>query len=173
MHRYYKDDDAREFVRPAPNLGTPVSSLDCSCGCSTQVARARLKRYERTSIDETQGPCPFCIELDSGRPVVAEYGTVMAIEDLAPVVEGHLLIVTRRHTKDLFTMTAEEHADAMTLAGILRERALAAEPNITGFNVGANCGASAGQKVMHAHIHFIPRRRETPIKGAIRNKMAY
>ena len=53
------------------------------------------------------------------------------------------------------------------------QRAMEADPAITGFNVGANCGVSAGQKVMHAHIHFIPRRGETPIKGAIRNKMAY
>jgi len=132
-----------------------------------------IQNAERTEHDEAQGQCPFCIELDFGGRVVAEFGTVVAITDLTPVTEGHLLIVTRRHTEDLFSMTAKEHADAMMLAGMLRARALIAEPSITGFNVGANCGASAGQKVMHAHIHFIPRRCETPIKGAIRNKMVY
>jgi diadenosine tetraphosphate (Ap4A) HIT family hydrolase len=29
---------------------------------------------------------------------------------------------------------------------------------VKGFNVGMNCGEAAGQTVMHAHIHLIPRR---------------
>ena len=29
---------------------------------------------------------------------------------------------------------------------------------ITGLNVGVNDGVSAGQTVMHCHIHLIPRR---------------
>lgn len=128
---------------------------------------------ETTEHDGAQGQCPFCIEAASGEHVVAECGTVVAIADSEPVAEGHLLIVTRRHTEDLFSMTDREHADAMKLAGMLRERATGADAAITGFNVGANCGASAGQRIMHAHIHFIPRRDEAPMKGVIRNKMTY
>ena len=132
-----------------------------------------MQMTEQTEHDDPQAPCPFCTEAASGEHVVAECGTVVAIADLTPVAEGHLLIITRRHTEDLFSMTAQERADAMTLAGTLREQALAADTTVTGFNVGANCGASAGQQVMHAHIHFIPRRGDAPIKGAIRNKMTY
>lgn len=29
--------------------------------------------------------------------------------------------------------------------------------SVTGFNVVTNCGEVAGQSVMHAHIHLIPR----------------
>jgi ATP adenylyltransferase len=29
---------------------------------------------------------------------------------------------------------------------------------VTGFNIGTNSGASAGQTVLQAHIHLIPRR---------------
>ncbi len=37
--------------------------------------------------------------------------------------------------------------------------ALSAEDGlITGFNFGSNDGVSAGQTVMHAHYHIIPRR---------------
>jgi len=133
----------------------------------------KTQMSEQTDIDEAQGECPFCAELESAKHIVAEYGAVVAIADNTPVTEGHMLIVTRRHTKDLFSMTPQEQADAMKLAGMLRDRALAAEPDITGFNVGANCGASAGQKVIHAHIHFIPRRGETPIKGSIRNMLEH
>ena len=131
---------------------------------------------EHTEQHETPPPgesCPFCIEAACAEHVVAEFGTVVAIRDAEPVAPGHLLIVPRRHTEDLFSMTAREHADAMTLARMLRESALGADASITGFNVGANCGASAGQRVMHAHIHFIPSRDDSPVKGVIRNRMAY
>jgi len=105
--------------------------------------------------------------------IVETCGTVVAAEDAFPVSEGHMLIVTVRHTEDIFTMTDDERSDAMKMVGILKRRALDIDPSITGFNVGANCGVSAGQHVMHAHIHFIPRRDTEPVKGVVRNKMAY
>ena len=124
------------------------------------------------------GPdCPFCREeLRLAAP--DRRGTVFAIPDACPVAGGHMLVVTVRHTPDFFSMTAEERRDADELLRTLRERAIREDPSITGFNVGANCGASAGQHVMHAHIHFIPRREgDGPdgrgVKGVVRNKMAY
>ena len=134
---------------------------------------AMTEQSEQHETNSADGPCPFCYEASSGEHVVAEFGTVVAIADTVPVAQGHLLIITRRHADDLFAMTAAEQADAMTLAGMLRDGALKDDPAITGFNVGANCGVSAGQRVMHAHIHFIPRRGEAPVKGVIRNKMTY
>jgi len=121
--------------------------------------------------------CAFCRAAARSRPV-AEHGTVLAIPDASPVAAGHLLVITRRHTADLFSMTAEEKRDALELLAALRERALRDDPAITGFNVGINCGASAGQGIMHAHIHFIPRRDSEEggpgsVKGVIRNKMTY
>jgi len=108
---------------------------------------------------ETQGQCPFCTEAASSEHVVAEFGTVVAIADLAPVAEGHLLIITRRHTEDLFSMTAQEQADAMTLAGMLRRRALAGDPGVTGFTVGANCGSCRSAGDARAHPLYSPPRR--------------
>ncbi len=49
----------------------------------------------------------------------------------------------------------------------------------SGFNVGVNCGRSAGQTVFHAHIHLIPRRdgdTKNPkggVRGVIRDKTGY
>jgi len=131
----------------------------------------------RTTEPQRGGDCPFCRREVQSDPVAAR-GTVLAIRDAAPVTEGHLLVITRRHTADLFSMTAEEKRDALDLLAALRERALRDDPAITGFNVGINCGASAGQGIMHAHFHFIPRRAGEEggpgrVKGVIRNKMTY
>jgi len=41
---------------------------------------------------------------------------------------------------------------------ILKEKLCREDDSITGFNIGVNCGESAGQTIMHAHIHLIPRR---------------
>ena len=115
---------------------------------------------------ETQGQCPFCTEAASSEHVVAEFGTVVAIADLAPVAEGHLLIITRRHTEDLFSMTAQEQADAMTLAGMLRRRALAGDPGVTGFTVGANCGSCRSTIRLRSSRQNAPARRTEPSRGA-------
>jgi diadenosine tetraphosphate (Ap4A) HIT family hydrolase len=122
--------------------------------------------------EKINSDCPFCGGAFEAE-IVERCGSVVAVEDGKPVSPGHMLIVTLRHTEDIFSMTDEERSDAMKMVGVLRRRALEIDPSITGFNVGANCGVSAGQHVMHAHIHFIPRRDDELVKGVIRNKMAY
>ena len=53
------------------------------------------------------------------------------------------------------------------------------DPTITGFNIGMNSGETAGQTVMHSHIHLIPRRKGDTlnprggVRGVIPNKMDY
>ncbi|MBW1780791.1 MAG: HIT family protein [Deltaproteobacteria bacterium] len=123
-------------------------------------------------------PCPFCGERLSGR-VIEDQGTVIAIRDRYPVTRYHTLIVPKRHTADFFTMTSQERSDAEALILSLKNDILKNDPSVTGFNMGVNCGASAGQTIMHAHIHLIPRRDgDTPnprggVRGVVPDKMAY
>ena len=122
--------------------------------------------------------CPFC-EPDRGPKVVERCGTVVAIADKNPVTKGHMLILPVRHTPDYFAMTPEEKKDADRLIRILRDRIEASDATVTGFNIGVNCGTSAGQTIMHAHIHFIPRRDgDVPqprggVRGVIPDQQAY
>ena len=50
---------------------------------------------------------------------------------------------------------------------------------VTGFNVGINAGASAGQTVFHVHVHLIPRRHgdvvdpRGGVHGVIPSKQGY
>jgi diadenosine tetraphosphate (Ap4A) HIT family hydrolase len=122
--------------------------------------------------------CPFCLDRLKNR-LVAEHGTMWAIEDGYPVTEGHLLIIPKRHSPDWLALTEQETRDADALVRILCRRLALANSRITGFNIGMNCGASAGQTVFHAHIHLIPRRDgDTPnpqggVRGVIPAKMNY
>lgn len=40
----------------------------------------------------------------------------------------------------------------------LRKTLPEGDPTVTGFNVGINCGTTAGQTIHHCHVHLIPRR---------------
>ncbi len=118
---------------------------------------------------EYTGGCPFCRPHIESK-IRQRCGTVVAIEDKHPVTKGHMLIVPIRHTQDFFSMTSEEKEDAARLVQLLRDRIKASDSAVTGFNVGINCGESAGQTIMHAHIHLIPRRDGdmTQPKGGVR-----
>lgn len=122
--------------------------------------------------------CPFCADRVKVRSV-EEHGTAIAIRDRYPVTKYHTLVMPLRHTPDFFTMTSQERRDAEALILSLKNEILKNDPSVTGFNMGVNCGESAGQTIMHAHIHLIPRRDgDTPnprggVRGVIPDKMAY
>jgi len=122
--------------------------------------------------------CPFC-RPNMASTIVEERGTVVAIEDRHPVTKGHMLVLPIRHTPDFFAMTCEEKKDADDLIELLRGQIQASDSTVTGFNIGVNCGESAGQTIMHAHIHLIPRRDgdmarpRGGVRGVIPGKRGY
>lgn len=77
--------------------------------------------------------------------------------DAFPVADGHTLVVPRKHVSTMFELTTPEQNAIWELVARVRERLLA-EMQPDGFNIGINDGLAAGQTVMHAHIHIIPRR---------------
>lgn len=128
--------------------------------------------------EEADDTCLFCYVQHQDR-IVAELDTVFAMKDGHPVTEGHHLILPKRHTIDYFTMTPQEREETSALLVLLQQKLLADDSSITGFNIGMNCGESAGQSIFHAHTHLIPRRdgdTKKPkggIRGVIPDKMGY
>lgn len=119
--------------------------------------------------------CPFCGKVN----IVAENNSVFSIRDNYPVSEGHHLIIPFRHTDNYFSMTETERNDSTELIRVLKNQLEESDNTINGFNIGMNSGESAGQTIMHSHIHLIPRRHgdtENPrggVRGVIPNKMDY
>ena len=69
-----------------------------------------------------------------------------------------MLVIPKRHVPDYFTLGQAELNCLHSLMSSLKEKALGTDSSILGFNVGVNCGETAGQTVMHCHVHLIPRR---------------
>ena len=101
---------------------------------------------------DPNNPCLFC----TARSVTQENALAYATRDTYPVSPGHTLIIPRRHCVDFFELTPDELAASMELV-VAEQRALAAELNPDGYNVGVNVGNAGGQSIRHVHIHLIPR----------------
>lgn len=99
--------------------------------------------------------CPLCSVADGGETLAANTRAV-AIWDAFPVSPGHALIVSRRHVAGLFDLSTEEQAALWGLLPAVRA-AIGARHAPSGYNVGVNVGAAAGQTVGHVHVHVIPR----------------
>jgi diadenosine tetraphosphate (Ap4A) HIT family hydrolase len=91
--------------------------------------------------------------------IIDENELAYVVQDAFPVTEGHRLIIPKRHVADYFELGQAELNAVNQL--LVKHKALLETQDtlISGFNVGINCGADAGQTIFHCHIHLIPRRQ--------------
>ena len=101
-------------------------------------------------VDE--GRCPFC----DGETGLVANDLAYARFDRYPVTQGHCLVVPRRHVPSYFEVTSEERVALWKLVEQVRAH-LDRDYAPDAYNIGINIGKTAGQTVMHAHIHVIPR----------------
>lgn len=112
--------------------------------------------------------CIFCSREELN--IIAENELCFAIYDKYPVNLGHVLIIPKRHYKSFFDATIEEVTAIYELIHKCKE-ILDKKYKPTGYNIGININESAGQTIMHLHVHLIPRYDndvEDP-RGGIRN----
>jgi ATP adenylyltransferase len=133
----------------------------------------------RKDVEATPVPgCRFCSP-DIQSRAVKEDENIFVIADQYPVTEGHLLIIPRRHVSDCMDLSFQERKRIDDMLRVLRKEIPFADPTVTGFNIGVNIGAAAGQTIFHAHVHLIPRRDgDTPdprggVRGVIPGKRSY
>ena len=128
-------------------------------------------------MKDPNNPCIFC----KIRKEELQFENQLAYSSLDsyPVSEFHSLIVPKRHVETYFELTKDEILACNELILKTKEKILKQDSSVQGFNIGTNAGKSAGQSIMHCHIHLIPRREgdvENPqggVRSGIPNKQHY
>lgn len=120
--------------------------------------------------------CVFC-SIDK-KDIVLENELALAFFDRFPVGKGHILIIPKRHAETYFDLTSEEKNKMESLLTRCKD-ILEQVYSPDGYNIGANCGETAGQTIFHCHIHLIPRYKgdmDNPqggVRGVIPEKRIY
>ncbi|MDD4910127.1 MAG: HIT domain-containing protein [Candidatus Omnitrophica bacterium] len=105
--------------------------------------------------------CIFCgaagTRSDKKHFVVLRSRNSLALLNIFPYNNGHLMVVPRRHVAELSGLSKEEIAD---LIGLLNRSKLLLDKVLKpqGYNVGMNLGKVSGAGFPgHLHIHIVPR----------------
>lgn len=114
-------------------------------------------------------PCPYCAHFAGHDEPSVTPGLIAEDETLAVVlapapgggIEGHGLVITRRHVPTVFDLTREEQ-EAVARAVFRLARALRSAFDLDGLLFEQRNGVAAGQSVPHVHFHVVPRRTGAP-----------
>lgn len=84
---------------------------------------------------------------------------VWAFMDIAPLVPGHALVVPVAHAEGLRDLDPAAGGRMFAVAQRVAAGLRRIDPDLGGVNLFLADGRGAGQEVMHAHLHVLPRRR--------------
>lgn len=110
--------------------------------------------------------------------ILFESDLFFMIYDAFPVSLGHILIISKSLKETFFDLDKNERNELPKMIQSARDL-IEVKFKPDGYNIGMNCGKTAGQTVMHFHCHVIPRYKgdiENPaggVRGVIPNKMKY
>jgi len=102
--------------------------------------------------------CIFCKIIAGQIPsvIVYEDEKVLAILDINPVNEGHVLVMPKMHAENLEEVSGQD-LTAVILAVQKLGSAVKRGLGVSGYNVTENNDPVAGQAIAHLHFHIIPR----------------
>ena len=102
--------------------------------------------------------CVFCKIRDGHIPAmkIDEDEHTLTFMDINPLSPGHCLVVTKRHTPNIFDAPVE---DLQAVVATAKRIALAIQEGLKpdGLNILQANGAAAFQSVPHFHLHLVPR----------------
>jgi len=108
--------------------------------------------------------CIFC-KIASGEIQgmrVYEDAETLAFMDLAKDVDGHVLVIPKKHCKNILDCNAETLSAVMNTVKKVSLH-LTEKCGYDGVNLLNASDESAGQSMPHFHIHIIPRRKNDGI----------
>ena len=105
--------------------------------------------------------CIFCKIIKGEIPCskVYEDDKVFAFLDIAPITNGHTLVIPKNHSTNIYSIDPEDWKAVMDKVRELAPK-IKEVMNAEGINIGMNNDPAAGQVVMHSHVHIIPRYKD-------------
>lgn len=113
-----------------------------------ELAKTRLNTM-------TEASCIFCkiVTGDIPSDLIAETTNLIAFKDIAPLSKVHLLVIPKKHYRDVAELSASNPAQLSELMSLAIK--LAGEFTNGSFKLQFNTGAEAGQTIFHAHAHVL------------------
>jgi histidine triad (HIT) family protein len=101
--------------------------------------------------------CLFCAIVAGSVPAtrVFENADVLAFADIDPQAPTHVLVVPKKHLRDIAELGADPQCAAAVVAGV---RQVVAELGLEQFRTVFNTGPEVGQSVFHVHAHVLSGR---------------
>lgn len=169
-----------DHIIPRSRRGQTVyENLQVLCAkCNRSKGNKDQTDFRNDLSADYKDDCIFC-KAPHSRDIILTNDFCIAFLDNYPVTKGHTLIVPQRHISDYFEMSQVEQRAANDLLRYRQNQLLNQDKSIKGFNIGVNCGETAGQTIEHCHIHLIPRRAGDTlnprggVRGVIPDKMSY
>ncbi len=105
--------------------------------------------------------CIFCKIANGEIPskTLYEDEEFRVILDLGPAAKGHALILPKEHAANIYEIPEETASKVLVLAKKMAAR-MTEKLGCDGLNLVQNNGETAGQTVMHFHMHIIPRYKD-------------
>jgi histidine triad (HIT) family protein len=102
--------------------------------------------------------CIFCAIVAGRAPaaLIYENADAMAFLDIHPIAEGHILVIPKKHCRNLFDFDDASGQAIMHTARVVA-RAMRIALNADGMNLFQSSERAGGQDVFHFHFHLIPR----------------
>ncbi|MGB9634889.1 MAG: HIT family protein [Candidatus Micrarchaeia archaeon] len=113
--------------------------------------------------------CPFC---RPEQPVVAENRYVYVIHDKNPYVEGHLLVIPKKHYENIIEMDDRVLCETIKMVKRMEKR-LIEKMGVEGITVRQNWLPFLKKNrlvVGHVHFHIIPRNLNDGLYYAAKRK---
>ncbi len=109
--------------------------------------------------------CVFCKIIDGTIPShkIYEDDETLAILDIAPTNYGHVLVLSKDHFENIYTLPQET---ACRIMMTVQKMATAVRNGVEsdGVNIIMNNEPAAGQIIFHAHVHVVPRLNEDGLR---------
>jgi histidine triad (HIT) family protein len=96
--------------------------------------------------------CLFCTLFREGDHVASTEGLV-AIRDINPQAQTHLLVIPERHIASFHEIARLDPEEDKRMLDFIAE--VAAREGLTDYRVVVNAGAGAGQTIFHLHWHIL------------------